>query len=87
MKEAFKEQEVWYDGLSTFYIGSDGLIHTHIADKMMPDEDSAVTALKSPLATKIAMLMGIMPRSEFLDSSLLSFRESTKEHDLKKVLD
>jgi hypothetical protein len=29
----------WYDGYSTFYVGDDGLIFKHIADKMIPDSN------------------------------------------------
>jgi len=38
-KKVLQDQESWHDGFSTFYVGSDGLIYKHVADKMMPDDD------------------------------------------------
>nr|CAG4635590.1 EOG090X09QP [Artemia franciscana] len=57
-----KEQmtDSWYDGFSTFKVGSDGLVHVHIADKLMPDDDREV--MKVPLADKLAALIGVAPR-------------------------
>ncbi|KAK8379991.1 hypothetical protein O3P69_019800 [Scylla paramamosain] len=51
----------WYDGFSTFYVGGDGLVHTHIADSMMPDEEQQVVS-KDPLAVKMAALLGLVHR-------------------------
>lgn len=34
LKEIFEDQEAWYDGFSIFYVGSDGLVYKHIADKV-----------------------------------------------------
>ncbi|XP_045129812.1 uncharacterized protein LOC123515110 [Portunus trituberculatus] len=51
----------WYDGFSTFYVGGDGLVHTHIADSMMPDEEKQVVN-KDPLAVKMAALLGLVHR-------------------------
>lgn len=51
----------WYDGFSTFYVGADGLVHTHIADSMMPDEEQQVVR-KDPLAVKMAALLGLVHR-------------------------
>ncbi|KAF4532551.1 hypothetical protein B566_EDAN010843 [Ephemera danica] len=64
IKEAFEHQESWYDGFSTFYVGEDGSVHKHVADKMMPDEDREVDEKqsKSGLATKLALLVGLLPR-------------------------
>lgn len=33
LKELFDDQEAWYDGFSTFYIGNTGSIYKHVADK------------------------------------------------------
>ncbi|XP_063705074.1 uncharacterized protein C6orf136 homolog [Culicoides brevitarsis] len=38
-KKVLESQETWYDGFSTFFVGADGKIYKHIADKVMPDED------------------------------------------------
>jgi hypothetical protein len=27
----------WYDGFSTFYVGGDGLVYRHVADKVLSD--------------------------------------------------
>lgn len=37
-----EDQESWYDGFSTFYVNSDGVIYKHVCDKMMPDDDKEV---------------------------------------------
>ncbi|XP_017472514.1 PREDICTED: uncharacterized protein C6orf136 homolog [Rhagoletis zephyria] len=42
MKEIFEEQEAWYDGFSVCYLGSDGLIHKHVVDRVTPDENKQV---------------------------------------------
>lgn len=34
LKEVFEGQEAWYDGFSTFYVGSNGLIYKHVVDKV-----------------------------------------------------
>ncbi|XP_050694277.1 uncharacterized protein LOC126984582 [Eriocheir sinensis] len=52
----------WYDGFSTFHIASDGLIHLHVADSMMPDEEARIVNTKGPLAVKMAALLGLVPR-------------------------
>lgn len=54
IKEIFEEQEAWYDGFSIFYVGNDGLVYKHIADKFMPDDNKEVATSKlgiSPDAT------------------------------------
>lgn len=33
IKEIFDNQETWYDGFSTFYVGDSGLIEKHVLDK------------------------------------------------------
>lgn len=69
MKELFDDhQESWYDGFSIFFVGDDGLVYKHVADKMQPDDDEAHAALKkeSPLAAKLALMLGFIPR-DYLD--------------------
>ncbi|XP_046403370.1 uncharacterized protein LOC124168986 [Ischnura elegans] len=41
-REIFESQDAWYDGFSTFYVGGDGLVYLHVADKMMPDSDKVI---------------------------------------------
>nr|CAG4650317.1 EOG090X09QP [Sida crystallina] len=66
-KDLMAKQESWYDGFSTFHVSSDGLVHLHIADKMMPDDDK-VTDSKSPIAAKLAVLLGLIgPKSNWND--------------------
>ncbi|XP_026461686.1 uncharacterized protein C6orf136 homolog [Ctenocephalides felis] len=50
MQEIFKDQEAWYDGFSIFYVGEDGLIYKHIADKVMPDEQKEIAGKQPPPA-------------------------------------
>ncbi|CAG5035179.1 unnamed protein product [Parnassius apollo] len=70
MKQVFKDQEMWYDGFSTFYVGGDGFIHKHIADKVMPDQDSIIDdEEKAPIAAKIALLIGLIPRNYLSDAA------------------
>ncbi|XP_054740970.1 uncharacterized protein C6orf136 homolog [Anastrepha obliqua] len=47
MKEVFEEQEAWYDGFSVCYLGSDGLIHKHVVDRVMPDKNTQVVGPES----------------------------------------
>ncbi|XP_063234940.1 uncharacterized protein LOC134537915 isoform X2 [Bacillus rossius redtenbacheri] len=61
IKEIFEQQEAWYDGFSTFYVGQDGLIHKHVADKMMPDSDRAVDEQKTDVTAKLALFTGLVP--------------------------
>jgi len=37
-----KAADSWYDGYSTFYVDSDNKIVKHVADKMMPDEETKI---------------------------------------------
>ncbi|XP_068628777.1 uncharacterized protein [Battus philenor] len=70
MKQVFKDQEMWYDGFSTFYVAGDGLIQKHIADKVMPDQDTIIDdEEKAPIAAKIALLIGLVPRNYLSDVS------------------
>lgn len=81
IKELFDDhQESWYDGFSIFFVGSDGLVYKHVADKMQPDDDKALAALKkeSPLAAKLALMLGFIPR-DYLD-----FLNMTSNKNLRK---
>lgn len=49
----------WYDGFSTFYVGRDGLIYKHVADKMMPDDDKEPVIAKVPNAAAAALFVGL----------------------------
>nr|XP_049698792.1 uncharacterized protein LOC110374652 [Helicoverpa armigera] len=70
MKEVFQDQELWYDGFSTFYVGADGLVQKHIVDKVMPDQDTIIDdEEKAPIAAKIALLIGLLPRNYLSDVS------------------
>lgn len=54
LKKVLNDQESWYDGFSTFYVGSDGLIYKHVVDKMMPDDDKTPANIVDKLGEKIA---------------------------------
>jgi len=71
-RELRDNTEVWYDGFSTFYIGDDGVIHKHVVDKVIPEEDKEVVE-KAPnsLGAKLALMLGTaLPRSAFGDVGL-----------------
>lgn len=57
-EEITENQEMWYDGFSTFYVGGDGLIYKHVVDKVMPDDDGVIDKTKD-LRTKLALLFGL----------------------------
>lgn len=63
LKETVKSEESWYDGFSIFYVGGDGKVYKHIADKMQPDNDRQEVIEKPPLAAKLALILGLAPRS------------------------
>ncbi|XP_044730180.1 uncharacterized protein LOC123293426 [Chrysoperla carnea] len=64
MRDAFNAQEDWYDGFSTFYVGGDGFVHKHVADKMMPDSDNVSEQnAASTVATKLALFWGLLPQT------------------------
>ncbi|XP_042863275.1 uncharacterized protein LOC122247764 [Penaeus japonicus] len=66
-KGVVDQMENWYDGFSTFYVGGDGLVYRHVADSMMPDEEQLVQ--KGPLATKMALLLGLTHRPNLGDAN------------------
>lgn len=70
-KTVTSQMESWYDGFSIFSVGEDGLVYKHVADTMMPDEEQLVQ--KGPLAAKLAILLGLMPRPTFSDANILPF--------------
>lgn len=43
-------------------MGSDGVVHKLVVDKMMPDQDEAIALAKTPLAAKVALILGLLPR-------------------------
>ncbi|XP_018397927.1 PREDICTED: uncharacterized protein LOC108775949 [Cyphomyrmex costatus] len=52
-------QDVWYDGFSTFHVNANGKIYKHIADKMMPDQDTVVKKEDLRIAPKLALFTGL----------------------------
>uniref|UniRef100_A0A182KB31 Uncharacterized protein n=1 Tax=Anopheles christyi TaxID=43041 RepID=A0A182KB31_9DIPT len=59
LKEIFEGQEAWYDGFSVLYVGPDGLVSKHVADKIMPDDDTVKVAPKSIVSPKLALVVGL----------------------------
>lgn len=53
-KEIFDGLESWYDGFSTFYVGSNGAIYKHVADKVMPDENKEILTEEPKIASRTA---------------------------------
>jgi len=82
-KEMMGKQEAWYDGFSTFYISSEGRIVLHVADKMMPDQEN-LKVDQTPMAAKLALLIGLLPRSnlgdmtEIVDNLLIKLEDDEK---------
>jgi len=54
IRESLKHAEVWHDGFSTFYVGNDGLVFKHVAEKMMPDDNVAEAKPKTAIPSKLA---------------------------------
>ncbi|XP_066994200.2 uncharacterized protein [Anabrus simplex] len=78
LKEIFEAQEAWYDGFSTFYVGGDGLIYKHVADKMMPDNDRVPNVKNPPLVAKLALLVAAASRQGLTElDSILTFLNSS----------
>lgn len=60
IREAFEEEEAWYDGFSIFYLGADGLISKHVADKVMPDENKEpIISTSVGASPKLALFLGL----------------------------
>jgi len=64
IRDIFEDQEAWYDGFSIMYLGEDGLIQKHVADKVMPDEDKEANInINNPLlqstSPKLAIFVGL----------------------------
>jgi len=79
LEAAIKENvESWHDGFSIFYLGSDGLVHKLTADKMQPDNDPAIEE-KNPLATKLALFLGLTPQLNNFDCLMTFSSEQTNE--------
>lgn len=55
------QEETWYDGFSTMYVGEDGLVYKHVIDKVIPDQNREADIIsKGPLiAPKLALLAGL----------------------------
>jgi Uncharacterized conserved protein (DUF2358) len=48
------------DGFSIFYVGENGLIYKHVADKMMPDDERTVVETVNHKMAKLAGVMGFI---------------------------
>ncbi|XP_029343676.1 uncharacterized protein C6orf136 homolog [Acyrthosiphon pisum] len=85
LEQVIKENvESWHDGFSVFYLGSDGQVHKLTADKMQPDNDPVIED-KNPLATKLALFLGLSPQLGNLDC-LISFDSEPANELLKMVI-
>ncbi|KYN21030.1 PREDICTED: uncharacterized protein LOC108760374 [Trachymyrmex cornetzi] len=51
--------DVWYDGFSTFYVNANGKVYKHIADKMMPDQDTVTKKEDLRIAPKLALFTNL----------------------------
>ncbi|XP_011056409.1 PREDICTED: uncharacterized protein LOC105147229 isoform X2 [Acromyrmex echinatior] len=53
-------RDIWYDGFSTFYVNANGKIYKHIADKMMPDQDTITKKEDLRIAPKLALFTNLV---------------------------
>lgn len=83
-KEMMGKQEAWYDGFSTFHVSSEGRVVLHVADKMMPDQEN-LKVDQTPLAAKLALLIGLLPRNNWSDMTELADNLLIKLEDDKKL--
>ncbi|XP_018342511.1 PREDICTED: uncharacterized protein LOC108748718 [Trachymyrmex septentrionalis] len=51
--------DVWYDGFSIFYVNANGKVYKHIADKMMPDQDTITKKEDLRIAPKLALFTNL----------------------------
>ncbi|XP_037028864.1 uncharacterized protein C6orf136 homolog [Bradysia coprophila] len=60
-KKIREQEETWYDGFSTMYVGEDGLVFKHVIDKVIPDQNRELdTITKGTLiAPKLALFVGL----------------------------
>uniref|UniRef100_A0A914W5F5 Uncharacterized protein n=1 Tax=Plectus sambesii TaxID=2011161 RepID=A0A914W5F5_9BILA len=56
----YAQNAKWFDGYSIFYVGGDGLVYRVVMDRVLPDDERAMTTPKSPVQ-KIAEKIGVVP--------------------------
>ncbi|XP_066582560.1 uncharacterized protein [Prorops nasuta] len=71
LRDQIKELEVWYDGFSTYYVGSDGKVYKHVVDKMMPDDNPVIDS-KAAIAPKLALFSALAYFNGYSINSLMS---------------
>ncbi|KAL1234554.1 Uncharacterized protein TSPI_11169 [Trichinella spiralis] len=49
--ETLRKNARWFDGFSHFYVGSDGLVYKHVADRVMRDPEEIAANSKRRIAT------------------------------------
>lgn len=74
-KKMMSQEAEWTDGFSVMKVGADGLIHEHICDKIMPDDDLEKVLKPSNVAVKLALLLGLTPQSISFGSSAMASSE------------
>ncbi|XP_014251589.1 uncharacterized protein C6orf136 [Cimex lectularius] len=67
LKSSLESPESWFDGFSTFYVGSDGVIHKHVVDKVMPSSNEEIVK-PATLGAKLALLFGLTISRQGLSS-------------------
>ncbi|KAF6205423.1 hypothetical protein GE061_019595 [Apolygus lucorum] len=84
MQEIFDNQDSWYDGFSTFYVGSDGKVFKHVADKVMPECEEETMKTGQGLGGKLALMFGLtaIPRVALSDIQTLALFKKRKEPPL-----
>lgn len=83
MSETYDHQELWYDGFSTFYVGGNGLVYKHVADKMMPDQDETLASKgQTAVAAKLALFLGLLVPGGQTLSEMYPLASMSREHRL-----
>ncbi|CAH1787459.1 unnamed protein product [Owenia fusiformis] len=72
-KVVTQESEI-YEGISTFYLQGDGLVYKHRVDRVIEDEEQVVN--KSGIALKMAVLIGLVPKTSIEELATLLYGEN-----------
>ena len=70
----------WYDGFSTFYVDGNGAVVKHVADKMMPNQDTEITEKdKTGIAAKLALFLSLLAPRDFFSGQPFHISSSSQK--------
>lgn len=77
IKDTINNLDSWYDGFSTFHVGSDGKIFKHVVDKVMPENEENEKTTNT-LGAKLALMFGLtaVPRLSLSELNSMLFKKS-----------